>query len=698
MGALSAAAALTQTPALRAKHDVTVLQSAFRLGGKGASGRNAAHHHRIEEHGFHLLFGFYDNTFGLLRSIYTELGRKPGEVLSELVATDPAIEAAFPGRFALRRHDNIVHFESFGGGSRSFPVSFPRNAALPGDAPGEADASGAIAVAAHWMRALRELEREVFAEGGLRRALRTARDLAAIGVAAPDLWAAARVSAASAPPPIRLALRAWGTLGATGRERLRRAAVSRLQSRLRSLWHELGSRVESDFAAYRLWTLQDWLATQTIGILRDDLVRRGFDAVDDEDYREWLMRHATVPQGTAVTLRSSWVRGAYDSCFAYVTRPEGPTPSMSAAAMLRGGLRLNLGYKGAVSYMFQAGTGDVIFAPLYEVLRRRGVRFAFFHRVDRLVVGPGPSLDRIEVGVQARVRAGWDGYEPLVAVNGLSCWPSEPRWDLLEAGDELRASGVELESEDSPTVERKRLERGRDFDDVVLGIPVGALPRITGDIARASPRWSAMLAHIATTATVGHQVWLRARAEELHGAAGGFNADTGRWPYATSADMTDVVAREGWLPHDRPAHLAYFCGAVEDVAGETAEQARSREQLRARAWIERETVALWPQAHAKGRFDEELFVGAGPAPTCGSGQFTTLNAEPSARYTLSLPGSARYRLRADESGVAHLFLAGDWTKNGLDSGCMEASVMSGMQAARAICGEPTRVPGERDFD
>jgi hypothetical protein len=29
---------------------------------------------------------------------------------------------------------------------------------------------------------------------------------------------------------------------------------------------------------------------------------------------------------------------------------------------------------------------------------------------------------------------------------------------------------------------------------------------------------------------------------------------------------------------------------------------------------------------------------------------------------------------------------------------MEASVMSGMQAARAICGEPTRVPGERDFD
>jgi len=371
---------------------------------------------------------------------------------------------------------------------------------------------------------------------------------------------------------------------------------------------------------------------------------------------------------------------------------------MSAAAMLRGGLRLNLGYKGAVSYMFQAGTGDVIFAPLYEVLRKRGVRFAFFHRVDRLGAGPGPSIDHVEVGVQARVRAGWDRYEPLVAVNGLSCWPSEPRWDLLEGGEELGASGVAFESEDSPTVERMQLARGRDFDDVVLGIPVGALPRIAGDITRASPRWSAMLARIATTATVGHQVWLRATAKQLHGGEVGFNADTGRWPYATSADMTDVVAREGWLPHDRPAHLAYFCGAVEDVPGETAEEARAREQRRARAWIERETAALWPEAHAEGRFKEELYVGAGQAPPGSSGQFTTLNAEPSARYTLSLPGSARYRLRADESGVAHLFLAGDWTKNGLDSGCMEASVMSGMQAARAICGEPAKVPGERDFD
>ncbi len=41
-------------------------------------------------------------------------------------------------------------------------------------------------------------------------------------------------------------------------------------------------------------------------------------------------------------------------------------------------------------------------------------------------------------------------------------------------------------------------------------------------------------------------------------------------------------------------------------------------------------------------------------------------------------------------------LAGDWTRNGLNTGCIEATTMSGLQAARAISGYPTEVPGETD--
>ena len=35
-----------------------------------------------------------------------------------------------------------------------------------------------------------------------------------------------------------------------------------------------------------------------------------------------------------------------------------------------------------------AGMGDTIFAPIYEVLKRRGVTFNFFHRVTSLNQAP----------------------------------------------------------------------------------------------------------------------------------------------------------------------------------------------------------------------------------------------------------------------------------------------------------------------
>ena len=44
---------------------ITVYQRGWRLGGKGASSRGP--HGRIEEHGLHVLLGYYDATFRVLR-------------------------------------------------------------------------------------------------------------------------------------------------------------------------------------------------------------------------------------------------------------------------------------------------------------------------------------------------------------------------------------------------------------------------------------------------------------------------------------------------------------------------------------------------------------------------------------------------------------------------------------------------------
>ena len=41
-------------------------------------------------------------------------------------------------------------------------------------------------------------------------------------------------------------------------------------------------------------------------------------------------------------------------------------------------------FKGSIFWRMQAGSGDVVFAPLYQALRARGVRFSFFHRVHDL--------------------------------------------------------------------------------------------------------------------------------------------------------------------------------------------------------------------------------------------------------------------------------------------------------------------------
>jgi uncharacterized protein with NAD-binding domain and iron-sulfur cluster len=61
-------------PELAGRFEVTVYQPGWRLGGKGASGRglNGASR-RIEEHGLHVWFGFYENAFAVMRDAYQEL-------------------------------------------------------------------------------------------------------------------------------------------------------------------------------------------------------------------------------------------------------------------------------------------------------------------------------------------------------------------------------------------------------------------------------------------------------------------------------------------------------------------------------------------------------------------------------------------------------------------------------------------------
>src|SRR3954470_19357640 len=88
--------------------------------------------------------------------------------------------------------------------------------------------------------------------------------------------------------------------------------------------------------------------------------------------------------------------------------------------------------------------------------------------------------------------------------------------------------------------------------------------------------------------------------------------------------------------------------------------------------------------------------GSGPARL--DRQFWRANVDPSERYVQSLPGTSYYRLAPDESGYENLVFAGDWTRCALNSGCVEAAVISGLLAAAAVEGAPPRrhIIGLRD--
>ncbi len=110
-------------------------------------------------------------------------------------------------------------------------------------------------------------------------------------------------------------------------------------------------------------------------------------------------------------------------------------------------------------------------------------------------------------------------------------------------------------------------------------------------------------------------------------------------------------------------------------------------------FLEQHIHQLLPGVRRGDRFRWDLLCAGGDRPAeadAGPDDFVTqywsANVDPSDRYVQSLPGTDQYRLRPDESGYANLFLAGDWTDCGLNAGCIEAAVLSGLQAANAIAG------------
>jgi hypothetical protein len=321
-----------------------------------------------------------------------------------------------------------------------------------------------------------------------------------------------------------------------------------------AMWlHALGPEVEHDPHLRHAFILVDIVATIVRGAFADGVMFHGLEVLDQFELRRWMKKHGAAD----ITINSATVRGLYDLAFSFEDGNPAK-PNIAAGVAIRGLFRMMFTYKGAVLWKMQAGMGETVFTPIYEVLRHRGVRFKFFHRVDALHLSEARNaVEAITVTRQATAEG---EYDPLVPVGPYSCWPAHPRYEQLAEGEELRAREINLESHWSPWegAGQDTLRQGEDFDLVVLGIPIAGLPNICSELLEASSRWRAMCANVKSVKTQGFQVWLN---KDLAGIGWGSASPIVSAyvePLDTWADMTHLLLAEGWGEDSRPKQLAYF--------------------------------------------------------------------------------------------------------------------------------------------
>ena len=696
---ITAAFELTR-PEHRGRFAVTVYQQGWRLGGKGASGRGGRG--RIEEHGLHVWMGFYENAFRLLRECYAELGRDP--------ETEPMADwsdAFFPS-------PRIGLTEERDGGWDDWTALFPPMPGLPGDPLSVENPFSVSGYLVHAMRLLATL---------IEAARRRQEDGSERGSGVPRLSALApdavldnlarlvRYGHLATLVGLAEAMRGLGILFGSWSRRppgrgAETAVLRPLENVTRSALRLLSEMARGDAELRRVWMVLDLVLAMTRGVIRFCLITdpRGFDAIDDYEFRDWLKLNGA----SQANLDSAFLRGvAYDDVFAYEDG-DPARPRISAGQALRNTMRMFFTYRGALFWKMRAGMGDVVFAPFYQVLRRRGVRFEFFHRLealrlapeDRLLPGERPYVEALELGVQATVRSGT--YEPLIDVEGLPCWPAQPDYRQLDDGERLRAERWDPESFwDRREVSRKTLRVGKDFDFVVLAVGLGAIPHVAAEIVARDRRWRRMVESVKTIETGAFQLWLRKDVAALgRPGAEGITLTAFVKPFDTWADMTHLLTEEGWPPERAPRSLAYFCGALRSgpelpSRDDPDYPATRRKAARQEAihFLERHIRHLWPRAvRPGGGFRWELLMPPGEERAAGperfDTQYWTANVNPSDRYVLTLPGTAKDRISPLDNTYDNLTVAGDWTACSFVVGCVEAAVISGRLAAHALSGWP----------
>jgi uncharacterized protein with NAD-binding domain and iron-sulfur cluster len=720
-------------------YEVHLYERSWRLGGKGASGRD--NQGRILEHGLHIWLGFYENAFRMMRECYAEVEDKkwgpnqsdPGSRLPHGSIDDAFFAEPHIGVAARNRANEWEVWSGY----------LPPMKGRPGD-PFDAH-SNPFTLTNYIARCLHLLNTlmvsvigppEGDVPGTPRPDERSTSDEAAELDFSYDAARSPRALVEHMARMLRggILTTAAGLLqGVTMLEDWIRTLklgqpmadtvfefVEAVAAQTRKLLRDL---VAVDEHVRRKTEIIDLVMTIAVGLYRDRVLfdERGLDAINNIDYREWLTKHGA----TRTSVASPFVEGIYDLVFAY-RDGDHDRPALAAGVALRGALRMFFTYRGAMFYRMRSGMGETVFSPLYKVLgEKKGsdgkprVIFHFQHALQRVEFdfsNEGGARVQLLKFSTAGDPKDLDKIGQANALDHFGCWPEDDR--LFTPA----RSGMKLET--------LSLEADEHFDVVIFALGIDDFVRVCeldkrqgaddgsvetergceSDNTRESglfgiTRWRNMRRHVKTVATKAAQVWLAQDLEALGWYRGPAVISAMGEPFATWADMTYTLASEqAWrdaLPREKGSEpladssrsVAAFCSELSDEAIQGADKdphkVKACVEHDLKEWLSKGMRPFWPHAFAGDRTSLDQVVSLKPVGQPAgdlSGQHIRANFEDSERYTLALPGSIEHRISPLDRSVTNMTIAGDWTACGLDAGCVEAAVMSGMLAVHAITG------------
>lgn len=711
MASLSAAYELTDYKGWQDHYEITLYQVGWRLGGKTATGRGACD--RIEEHGIHILQGWYDTTFRLLRSIYDERkkeGLAPGSPLQDL----------FKDGLIANNTTLMTEFIPELGKWCNWPLIFPETTEQPGlggPLPTWAVIRKGIAITLEMLLGSPYAKNEshlikwildhffpddktdpassLQTKGGCLPAL--------LKPFAGKIGTGVKKEFNDIIEALQKEVKAEGSNG----HRKHNLILDILERYIKHIEKEGLPYKEGETPARHVALGICFAYYNLKGVLKDvynpDTKQFDFDKINKYDYREWLGLQG-APQWL---VDSVIVRFFYTGTFANLVNENGGAVAAGTALQF---FAKSVGYKGSFVYQMVYGTGEVMVMPMYEVLKHRGVKFKFFHKIQQVHYAKGGNIECISFAEQVQLAV--PEYNPVKKImeGTLSAWPAEPLYEQLNPADaeKLIAGKVNLEDPwaDWTDYKQGQLQKGTDFDEVILGIPVGTLKTICSEIIENNERWKLMAENVKTTPTQSAQLWFLPSLEELgfDRASWGLPSKNGapnvvvyQNPMYSWLDSSLVLPNENWPANQSPKFLAYFTGPYLlrkplPPFTDHGYQASENERLKTafEQWLYDNAAWFWPKGatylYPQGLNFQLLadIENSKDGYTRYSNQFFRANVRPTDHYTLSVPNSAIYRLKADASGFYNMYLCGDWIDFGGNVGYIDGTIQSGQQAAQAL--------------